>query len=151
MYNKKQSSLHPVVNGVTDKNDICNTFASHFSLVSKPNNVAKVNDLEVKFHHLYHQAELSHRYDCQNHSISLETVLDAGFSLNKGKSCDDDKIHAEHFFNAPLAFFDRLQHLFNGMLAHSFVPAQFRLGTIHPLIKDRRATQGISTTIAASP
>ena len=142
LYNKNRPSLHPVVNGVSDKNVICNSFASHFSKVSKPNNVAQVKKLEEDFRQLYHQAEMTHECDCSNHSISLQTVLDAGFSLRKGKTCDDDKIHAEHFFNAPLTLFDRLQLLFNSMLSHAFVPSQFRLGTIIPLIKDRHGDAG---------
>ena len=35
-----------------------------------------------------------------------------------------------------------LQHLFNSMLQHGVVPAQFRLGTIVPLVKDRHGDQG---------
>ena len=142
MYNKSKSNLHPVVNGFTEKTDIAETFASHFSKVSKPNSVAQVERLEAKFQELYHNAESSHVCDCQNHKISLQTVLDATFSLNKGKSSDDDKICAEHFFNAPLILFDRLQLLFNFMLHHGFVPSQFRLGTIVPIVKDRHSDAG---------
>ena len=142
LYNKNRSCLHPVVNGVSDVNAICNSFASHFSRVSKPNNIAQVEKLEADFRQLHHEAVMTHECDCLNHSISLQTVLDAGFSLKKGKTCDDNQIHAEHFVNAPLTLYDRLQLLFNSMLSHAFVPSQFRLGTIIPLVKDRHGDAG---------
>ena len=74
--------------------------------------------------------------------VSLEIVLDATFKLKKGKCADDSSICAEHFFNAPLALFDRLQDLFNKMLLHGFVPNEFQHGTIIPIVKDRHGDQG---------
>ena len=74
--------------------------------------------------------------------MSLDVVIDATFSMKKGKSTDDDLVSAEHFFNAPLILFDRIQSLFNAMLQHSFVPLQFKLGTILPIIKDRQGNLG---------
>ena len=47
-----------------------------------------------------------------------------------------------HFEANIWIYFERLQHLFNGMLRHGFVPAQFRLGTIIPIVKDRHGDQG---------
>ena len=105
-------------------------------------NTVQVEKLKADFDHLHHLAVTSHVCDCLNHTFSLQTVLDSGFSLKKGKSCDDQKIQAEHFFNAPLILFDRHQMLFNKMLLHSFVPSQFRLGTIIPLIKNPQGDGG---------
>ena len=110
--------------------------------MSKPNNAEKVESVKEKFQSIYQETVLNHDCDCGSHNISLQTVLDATFSLNKGKCCDDDDVHAEHFFNAPLILFDRLQQLFNSMLQHAFVPQQFRLGTIIPIVKDRNKDQG---------
>ena len=62
--------------------------------------------------------------------------------MKKGKSADDEGINAEHFFNAPLPLFDRLQCLFNKMLLHGHVPSQFQCGTIVPIVKDRHGDQG---------
>ena len=50
--------------------------------------------------------------------------------MKDGKCCDDDGLSAEHFKNGPLTLFIKLASLFNNMLAHRFVPRQFRLGTI---------------------
>ena len=142
IYNKNKSNLHPVVNGVTDKKAIVESFSAHFSKVSKPNNAAQVESLKNEFHSKHLEAVSLHECDCHTYSFSLQTVIDATFSLKKGKCCDDDKIRAEHFFNAPLPLFDRLQQLFNYMLHHSFVPSQFQLGTIIPLVKDRQGDLG---------
>ena len=85
------------------------------------------------------------RYQNQTTLEELKTLMLyslATFSLKKGKSCDDESISAEHFFYAPLPLFIRLQHLFNMMLSHSFVPAQFQFGTIIPLVKDHQGNLG---------
>ena len=55
-----------------------------------------------------------------------------------GKSSDDDGIQAEHILNAPFNVLTRVTTLFNFMLNHAFVPNQFHLGTIIPIIKDRQ-------------
>ena len=125
VYNKNKSELHPVVNGVTDKGEIASSFASHFAKVSQPNNAERVETLKNDFHSCYHKAVSSHHCDCDTHRISLQSVLDAAFSLKRGKCSDDEKVSAEHFFEAPLILFDRLQGLFVSMLQHAFVPAQF--------------------------
>ena len=62
--------------------------------------------------------------------------------MKKGKSGEDPFVHAEHFFNTPLALFDQLQCLFNSMLMHGYVPSQFRLGTIVPIVKDLQGDKG---------
>ena len=143
MYNKNKSHLHTVVNGFTEKTDIADSFKNHFTDVSKPNNQEKVDQLNNKFRTKYAEALAAHsNCNCHSQAITLENVLDAAFSLKKGKSADDHLVSAEHFFNAPLSLFDRLQHLFNSMMRHAFVPAQFQLGTIIPIVKDRQGDQG---------
>ena len=62
--------------------------------------------------------------------------------MKKGKTADDHKINAEHFFDAPLTLFDRLQTLFNKMLTHGHVPQQFQSGAIIPIVKDRQGDLG---------
>ena len=142
IYNKNPSHLHSVVNGVTDKEEIVKSFSSHFAKVSQPNNTDRVEELKREFECKHQEAVAHHVCDCKSRLVTLDQVLDATFSLKKGKSVDDDKISAEHFFNAPLDFFDMLQHLFNSMLRHAYVPSQFRLGTIIPLVKDRHGDNG---------
>ena len=62
--------------------------------------------------------------------------------MKDGKSADDDGITAEHFKNGPLILFIKLSSLFNSMLAHGFVPKQFRFGSITPIIKDKHGNAG---------
>ena len=144
MYNQDKSDLHSVVNGVSSKEDIANTFKNHFLKVSQPNSQERVNELNLEFKKEYDEASNAHLSKCMciQYRISLENVLDATFKLKKGQCADDSLIFAEHFFNAPLAFFDRMQTLFNRMLLHSCVPQQFRRGTIVPIVKDRHGDQG---------
>ena len=142
IYSKDKSHLHPVVNGVSDKREIASSFSSHFEQISQPNNAEKVDLLNAKFQSMYCDAVTVHECKCQSHNISLQIVLDAAFSMNKGKCCDDEMISAEHFFDAPLTMFDRLHQLFNSMLRHSFVPSQFQSGTIIPIVKDRHGDKG---------
>ena len=143
LYNKNQSDLHPVVNGVTSKSEIADSFKSHFVKVSLPNDQQQVDHLEQNFR-VQHQAAISSHTncDCASHHISLKDVIDAVFSMKKGKCCDDSAIHAEHIFNAPMQLLRRLECLFNGMLLHGFVPRQFQRGTIVPLVKDRNGDKG---------
>ena len=91
---------------------------------------------------MYHDTLSTHDCNCQSHNISLQTVLDSAFSSKKGKCVDDESISAEHIFEAPLVLFDRFHQLFNCMLRHSYVPSQFQLGTVIPLVKDRHGDKG---------
>ena len=77
-------------------------------------------------------------WDCQHLSLT-QTLIDALACMRKGKSWDEDEISAEHLHNAPLIVF-RLTNLFNLMLLHSFVPKQFRLGFMVPIVKNPQAS-----------
>ena len=143
LYNKNKSDLHTVVNGVTTKPEIADSFKGHFVKVSKPNNERRVDELNELFEKEYDSARKSHsNFNCSTHNATLESVIDATFSLKKDKCADDGGLNAEHFFNAPLLLFDRLQLLFKKMLLHGFVPHQFQRGTIIPLVKDRQGNLG---------
>ena len=56
--------------------------------------------------------------------------------MKGGKSADESEISAEHLHNSPVLMLERLALLFNSMLRHSYVPQQFRLGFMVPLVKD---------------
>ena len=142
-YSKNKSDLHSVVDGITTHDGIANTFKSHFVKVSQPNDQRRVDQLNRQFDTEYRDAISGHNScSCSSHRITLENVIDSVFSMKKGKTCDDSSIHAEHFFNAPLPLFERLQCLFNGMLMHEYVPRQFQSGTIVPIVKDRHGDKG---------
>ena len=143
LHNKNKSGLHSVVNGLSSRDQIAESFKNHFLKISLPNNQQRVDELDRTFRLEYDKARDSHsNCTCASHRITLENVLDATFTLNKGKCSDDDKISAEHFFNAPLALFDRMHTLFSKMLLHGCVPRQFSRGTIIPIVKDRQGDNG---------
>ena len=123
--------------------EIADSFKVHFVKVSQPNNHQRVVHLDQLFKSEYSAACESHtNCACSGYKITLDNVIDATFSLKKGKCCDDAKINAEHFFFAPLSLFDRITALFQQMMLHGYVPHQFQSGTIVPIVKDRQGDCG---------
>ena len=158
VYNKNKSHVPPVVDGHSSKDGIASAFQKSFEANCKPNNSSKVDELNTQFGEKYQEYSDNHAHncDCAQFIISLDSTIDAVFSMRQGKSSDDDGIQAEHFQNGPLILLIRMTSLFNFMLAHSYVPTQFRFGTIIPIIKDRKGNasdvsnyRGI--TISATP
>ena len=144
LYAKNKTHLPPVVEGQASKDDIAEVFRHSFETNARPNNPQKVAAVNKRFSIEYEKFSMSHVNDCScsEYSISLETVFDAVLNLKNGKSADDEDISAEHFLNAPFTVFERLHKLFNAMLHHSYVPKQFTLGTILPIVKDRQGQLG---------
>ena len=140
IYNKNKNNVPTVVNGISSKSDIANAFMHHFRENSTPNNIDNVKKLDDKFADAYKLYKARHieNCDCKHNNISVVNVIDALLCMRRGKSADADNISAEHLHNAPLNFIQRMTALFNLMLSHSFVPEQFRLGFMIPLIKDHR-------------
>jgi hypothetical protein len=127
-----------VINCVTSREDIANSFKNNFQKAASPNNHLKVSELNEKFKTVYDDYCQNHECKCQSYRLSLNTVFDAILKMKPGKCLDDEGISAEHFFNAPVVILKRLVVLFNAMLSHSFVTSQFRYGFIIPLVKDIR-------------
>ena len=126
------------------KESIAGCFRSSFEKNSRPNNATKVAHLDERFKDAYRDFSDSHSSscDCAKYRISVEDTFEAVSAMRDGKSSDDDGLSAEHFKNGPLILLVKLSSLFNSMLAHGFVPKQFRLGTITPIIKDRHGNHG---------
>ena len=144
LYSKNASGFPTVVDGLSDKKHIAKAFSKCFMENSMPNNQSKVDILNNKFateYQTYNQKH-SQQCNCNEYGISLETTIDAICCLKNGKCGDDDGINAEHFHNAPHNFLRRLTRLLNEMLRHSFVPRQFRFGTMIPIIKDQSGNHG---------
>ena len=138
LYNKNKSQLSPVVNGCSSGEAIATSFMHSFHSNSTPNNQHRVDRLNDAFSTAYDEYVSNHSEscDCGNRNITLNTVVDALLCMRDGKSCDEDGISAEHLHNAPLNMLQRLTTLFNQMLKHSFVPRQFRLGFMVPIVKN---------------
>ena len=139
IYANGKNKVAPVVNGQTTKEGIASAFQDAFGKNSEPNNIEKVHLLDSDFHTKYERFSQNHTHncDCAHYNITLENMIDAVYSMKQGKCPDDDGFQAEHFQNAPLILFLRLTTLFNHMMSHSFVPMQFRFGTLIPIIKDK--------------
>ena len=140
LYNKNNSDLPSVVNGISTKKGIADTFKECFKKNSTPNNQERVDALDQKFASEYSRYMKQHREhcDCANTSVTTVHVIDALLSMKGGKTADEESIVVEHLHHAPLNFLSRLASLFNCMLKHSFVPLQFQRGFMIPLIKDQQ-------------
>ena len=143
LYNKNKSELPPVVNGISSKKGIADAFKDCFKKNSTPNNPVKVDELNKKFtlEHKRYIEKHSERCDCASVNITTIDVIDALLCMKGGKSSDADSISVEHLHNAPINFISRLASLFNLMLSHSFVPNQFHLGFMIPLVKDQHGNR----------
>ena len=139
IYSKNKTQVPPVVDGHSSKEGIVNAFQRSFEANCQPNNRNKVDELNSRFSEKYKEFSQNHlqNCDCANFNFSLDSTIDAVFSMKQGKCGDDDGLQAEHFQNGPLILLIRLTSLFNFMKAHSYVPTQFRFGTIIPIVKDR--------------
>ena len=139
LYNKNKSHLAPVVNGCSSKQAIANSFKDSFQKNCMPNNISKVESLNNRFSTEYDLFRERHQSscDCSRFNISLSNTIDALGSMNSGKCADENGVMAEHFHNAPLNFLIRITALFNCMLKHAFVPKQFGLGFMIPILKDQ--------------
>ena len=142
LYNKNNHSYSSIVDGCTSKPAIAESFKCAFKRNSEPNNQSKVNDLNTRFASRYSDFCSQHQSECKcgSYHITLENVIDAICSIKTGKCADESGLSAEHFHNAPLALLHRLTALFNQMLIHAFVPTDFRLGFMIPIVKDSKGS-----------
>ena len=140
LYNPNKSDLPPVVGGISSNKGIAGAFRSSFEKNSTPNNPEKVRSLNTRFENEYKEYSKNHASSCKcnDTEVSVVNVIDALLSMKGGKCADADGITAEHLHNAPLNFLTRVTSLFNVMLSHAFVPQQFRLGFMIPLVKDQQ-------------
>ena len=103
-----------------------------------------MNELNSRFESQYRQFSENHSgsCNCSEYSITPQNVFDALFSLKGGKCADEDGLNAEHLQFAPASLILRLTSLFKLMLKHSFVPQQFKLGYMIPIVKDNQGNLG---------
>ena len=144
LYNQEKSDFSPIVEGCTSKEAIAETFRISFQSNSVPNNQTSVDGLNERFRESYDTRYVNHTDDCKcnQYKVSLENVIDAICGMKAGKSADEDGLQAEHFQHAPLNVIIKLTELFNRIMCHSFVPRQFKLGFMIPIVKDRQGDQG---------
>ena len=75
-----------VVNGISSKDGIANSFMHHFSKHSTPNNPKNVEKFDKKFHDAYQSYATSHSEscDCKSNHISIINVIDALLGMKRG-------------------------------------------------------------------
>ena len=143
LYNKNKCDLPPVVNGISSHVGIAESFKHSFKKNSTPNNSERVDSLNKRFEKEFSEYKDRHilSCDCKKNNVSVIDIIDALLSMKGGKSSDADGISVEHLHNAPLNFLCRISSLFNAMLNHAFVPRQFQLGLMLPLVKDQQGNR----------
>ena len=142
LYNKNSNGFSPLVDGCTSEPAIANSFKKAFMKNCKPNNTAKVDEINERFKSRYDDFCNNHASSCNcgDYKVSLNLVIDVICGMNAGKCADENGLTAEHFHNAPLSLLIRLTSLFNMMLFRAFVPKQFRSGFMIPIVKDSRGS-----------
>ena len=132
--NGDSQSYSSMIDGYINHNDIANQFATVYKNVYK-DSVANDN-LRHKFSHTYTIYSQNRAHESlRPYLFSWSDMLDAVFRLKIGKSTSTF-IKAEHIFNGCPELVCYLHLLFNGLLVHSYLPHEFLLGNITPIIKD---------------
>ena len=70
--------------------------------------------------------------------ITPDDIKEAIKALKKGKSKGPDGISAEHLIYCDQKIFYLLSILFNAMIIHAYIPDEFMLSFIIPLVKDTK-------------
>ena len=129
--------------GYCDAQTIAVNFMEHFKKVSQPNNVPRCNEMKEMFLLDLSESLNNHECNCMHHRVGFNQVIDAVMNLKTGKASNCG-LQSEHFLNGTVKLFSALRLCFNMFLSHGFVPNQYQMGTIIPLVKD---TQGDLTSM----
>jgi len=127
--NQKPASI---VNGCTGDENIRREFKNYFESTVTPNS-EKTDDLyKHKVHDLMKTA-----IEQSAPVIDIHLLQDCVNQMKSNKAPGCDGICIEHVKYGGLQLVVHLCLLFNSMIAHSFVPADFRFGMIVPLLKEK--------------
>ena len=84
-----------------------------------------------------------------SHNITIDNVLQAMKKLKKNKSDGNHKHFSNNIIHAPHKSFVFVSLLFNSMLTHAVLPDEMLLGTISPIVKNRRKSVNESSNYRA--
>jgi hypothetical protein len=119
------------VDGKTEDRDISDVFMNKFN---EMNSISSVNALINSNDRSYYGDE-----DIEKWFFSIEEVDNAVFKdMKKGKAAGIDSITLDHIIYSHPAIITHLCKLFNLLLKHEYVPNQFGVGIVIPLVKDKR-------------
>ena len=150
------SSVASRINGETDDARIADSFAEYFRTVYGNNDTPQHRALAEKFDSLYAEYFYLHIHDSLTpHYLSWSDMVDIATKIKIGKAVSG-AIRPEHFLYGSPELLTHFHILFNGMIQHSFVPTDFLMGSISPIVKDTQEDVSVSSnyrgiTLSALP
>jgi len=129
----KKNVVPTQIGGYTDDQDIANCFKQTFSdcCFDSYSDNKNVSELFMKMSYVNDDTEL------HNNTFNVLDVEKALGKLKIGKAPGFDGVVKEHLIYSHPCLTVYLTLLFNMMIQHSFVPDDFGIGVIIPIIKDR--------------
>lgn len=129
------------LNNKTGDKNILEEFTNYFSSVSQPNTPG-ADDMNRSFVTEFldaHSNDLGSAVSFPK--INIYSVQECIVALKLRKAAGHDGVTNEHIVHAGSNLSVHLTLLFNAMLLHAFVPADFRFGLICPILKDKHGDQ----------
>ena len=127
----KNKSRSQMINGHCETAQICNEFAKFFSSIySADDEVHYENQKHILFNNLR-----TYKGDNTNLTLTVDDIDKAIRKLKMGKSAGMDGIMTEHLHYSHPLLIILLRNLFNAMLMYAYVPNNFTVGVIIPILK----------------
>ena len=123
------------INGCHDDINILREFTDYFKVVGQPNSVEADQRDDGEVEHL-----LSHSVAVSNDGPLLVNLFDLQEAISKlkvGKAVSFDGIYNEHVLYSSIPLHVHLCLLFNALLRHGFVPNDFLVGVVIPVLKSK--------------
>ena len=135
-HNKEADSIVTRVDGETTQEGISGAFRNHFRRVYSNHSTPAHESLKEEFHDKFASYYGNHWDDSiAPYYLSWSEMLDIMGRLECGKS-SSGRIRPEHIMHCSRKLGIHLLLLFNAMIQHGIVVADFLKGTITPIIKD---------------
>ena len=129
----------PLVNRIEDsvtENEISKTFETFYQQIYGADNSDAHHKLQHQFEDRFPEYfALKYNDSLSQFLLTWDDMVSITGKLKMGKSYNSS-IKAEHILYGSPKLMVHVHLLFNALLQHGFVPSQFLLGTITPIIKD---------------
>ena len=134
--NSSRSSAASRVNGFTDAKSVAETFADYFESVYGNHDTPEHVAMKEKFDETYAKYFSDHiTDDISPYFLSWSEMTDIAAKIQLGKSTSG-MCKPEHVLHGSPTLLCHFHLLFNGLIQHGYVPADFLRGTITPIVKD---------------
>jgi len=139
----EHSAKYDQIDGCTDRQEIAEHFAQHFSAACSSANAERAAELKCEYN------EKRSRY-CglpllNENKIDVELIDEIINNLQRGKAAGLDSLTAEHLHFSHSILFNILAKLFNIMLTAGCIPLGFGCSYTVPLIKTDCHSKALST------